>query len=464
MSREILKPYPYQLEGARRIAKTGRALLADRMGLGKSAQAVLAADMLGALNVTVICPATVRWNWLREFERFSPMDRPAVAVSTAKDEVPPDGLVVCSYDLAAKPAVHAALLARRTDMLILDEAHYLKERDTNRTKRILLGDDGVEPLVREVKHVVCITGTPAPNDVSELWPMLAAVFPEVIDHGGKPASFSRFVKAFCRARIDRWGGLKITGNRNVPELKRRLARIMIRRSLEDVGMQLPPLRYEDVTVEQGPVDLVAFFPKLALKEARDEFHAQDNAMAAMLTTAETEDAALEMLQAANGSTSTVRRYVGLSKVQAAAEIALSELITGGVDKMVIFAIHLDVILQLQEKLKHLGSRIIFGGTSERRRNRYIDQFQNSNLLRVLICNITAAGVGITLTAANEVLFVESSFVPANNAQAAMRCHRIGQRRPVRVRFLSLANSVDEHVQKIVRRKTQQLTEVFGSAT
>ncbi|MEI7652610.1 MAG: SNF2-related protein, partial [Verrucomicrobiota bacterium] len=109
-----------------------QALLADEMGLGKSCQTILAADMIGARDILVVCPASVRVNWEREFERFSPMYRPCTVLMSGKDKLPAGGVVICSYDMLQ--SFNHLLKARQWDVLVLDEAHYLKERSAQRTR------------------------------------------------------------------------------------------------------------------------------------------------------------------------------------------------------------------------------------------------------------------------------------------------------------------------------------------
>ena len=108
-------------------------------------------------------------------------------------------------------------------------------------------------------------------------------------------------------------------------------------------------------------------------------------------------------------------------------------------------------------IRDSGAVTLYGGTNADTRQKNIDKFQNNPKCRVFIGNIQAAGTGITLTAAHEVAFIEADWVPANNAQAAMRCHRIGQTKPVRVRFFSCAGSVDEDVMNTLRRKAYELS-------
>jgi SNF2 family DNA or RNA helicase len=160
------------------------------------------------------------------------------------------------------------------------------------------------------------------------------------------------------------------------------------------------------------------------------------------------------------SVSTLRRFTGLQKVEPVADLVASELLVDAYDKIVIFAIHRDVIEGLRVRLRTFHPVTLYGGTPGEVRQVNIDKFQRNPKYRVFIGNIHAAGTAITLTAAHHVLFIEQSWVPGDNAQAAMRCHRIGQTKPVTVRFVSIADSIDEKVSHALKRKTSELTTLF----
>jgi SNF2 family DNA or RNA helicase len=169
---------------------------------------------------------------------------------------------------------------------------------------------------------------------------------------------------------------------------------------------------------------------------------------------------MKILEAMAGSMVTLRRYIGMAKLPKVCEILDGELAMNQVDKIVIFAVHKDVIEHTRLKLAKYGAVTLYGGTPPEKRQRNIDRFMKDPKCRVFIGNIVAAGTGITLTSAHEVAFMEADWVPANNAQAAMRCHRIGQDKPVRVRFFSCEGSVDEDVMHTLKRKTAELAKIF----
>ena len=155
---------------------------------------------------------------------------------------------------------------------------------------------------------------------------------------------------------------------------------------------------------------------------------------------------------------TLRRYVGMQKIKHVAELVKRDLHDGAYKKIVIFAVHQAVIEGLRKELSSFGAVTLYGKTPLEKRQEHIDNFQKNPKTKIFIANIQAAGTAITLTAAHHVYFIEQDYSPANNAQAACRVHRHGQTEPVTVTFVALANSVDEKISQILRRKTKDIIE------
>lgn len=450
---DLETPFPYQLIGAGFLKAHPQALLADEMGLGKSCQAVLGCDLVGAKKILVICPGVARINWSREFARFSPFDHVCQVVLTGKDSVQATGPIVTiiSFDLVAP---HAATLARTNwDVLIIDEAHYLKERSTKRTKLIY----GASGVAKSSARVWRLTGTPAPNDFSELYTHLKSA-------GIVTESFWDFTFRYCTG-FNAGFGFKITGSKNVDELRALLDRFMLRRKKKDVMTELPPLTFQEVVVDKSNVDLDPYFiDQTRGKTATDFFNdlkVADQTLRQALKAVANSGAKVDVLTAlSGGSMITLRRFIGLAKLPKIMEILAEELATTAVDKIVLFAVHKDVIENARVALQKFGPVTLYGGTPQAKRQANIDRFQTDPKCRVFIGNVEAAGTAITLTKAHEVAFLEMDWTPARNAQAAMRCHRIGQENPVRVRAFSLAGSVDEEVMKTLLRKTRELAKIF----
>ena len=436
--------FPYQIDGALWLSNQTHALLADDMGLGKSAQTIRAADLIGAETILVVCPAAVRINWAREFEKFSPMDRPCTVIQSGKDPIPTYGVVIISYDLAV-PMAHL-LKARKWDIMVLDEAHYLKERSAKRTKAIYGRSKSLPGIGASAKRTWRLSGTPAPNNAAELYTHL-------YNSGTTRLSYWDFMYRFCSGFNTDYG-YQITGHKNVDELKALMSPFLLRRKKEEV-LDLPPIMYQTVTVEAGKVDL----PAHTIRDLEVAGQSLTNALAAISGPNELTDQ-VKVLESSATSLATLRRYLGMAKVENVAAIIEDELASRQLEKIVIFAYHTSVVAALAKRFAKFGVVTLNGDTYGPDRQKVIDRFQQDKNCRVFLGNIIAAGTGITLTASHEVAFVEQSWVPAENAQAAMRCHRIGQSKSVRVRVFSLNQSVDEQIQQVLVRKSRELAKII----
>ena len=420
--------FPYQITGAMAAAQAGRFLIADEMGLGKSAQAIHASDILKSHDILVICPASVRINWMREFRKFSSREQKKLAIY--------------SYEGAT---AHAESLSKNHwDLVILDEAHYLKNPKAKRSKAIY------ETILKgDVENVIALTGTPMPNNPVELWPIMLHLFPDSLrptpgdETSGAPLRYWGFVNKFCRMHNNGFR-LQITGGKNLEELKKRLFPHYVRRKKADVLEELPPMLF-------GEVALMNVAETSKIEKMLDE----DKSARRRIETA----IDLDKLESEATHFVTLRRLIGKAKVGPVIEF-LKEEFEGGLEKIVLFAYHREVIAELIVGLKKFHPVSVIGGMSDEAKQAGIDSFQNHPETQVFIGQFQAAGEGVNLTAASSVLFVESSWTPKDMAQAAGRCHRIGQKNSVLVRFATLVGSIDENIQRALRRKTATIKQVF----
>lgn len=443
---------PYQLDGARFLATRKHAFLADEPGVGKTAQAIRACDTIGAQNILVLVPASVRVNWLREFDKFSPMDRPGVAVFTRKTRPGATGVTVCSYDMLSDKAVRQSLTARQWDVLILDEAHMLKTRSAGRTKAVYGRKcDGVTGLVSFAACCWRLSGTPAPNHVDELWTHLRSA-------GLYDRSYYDFVDEFCTGFTSDYG-FRITGTKNADRLKALLHPFMLRRKKDDVIPKLPPIEFEHHVIEPALVDEELYFPDTMFvgnEELRRDL-AQQNAL--LVDARAKGDNVLEVLRAIAPSAGTLRKYIGLSKVPGYLAVVRAELKARKYDKLVIGAWHTDVIEWLRRDLRDFGSVTLFGGTPAEKRQHILDKFKSNRACRVLIVQVKVA-IGFNATAAYRVDILEPSWVPAENKQCIDRVHRIGQTGAVTARFFGCGRSVDADITLALANKARELAKVF----
>lgn len=448
----------YQLEGAQFLADRRHAFLADEMGVGKSAQAVRACDLVGARDILVLVPASARVNWIREFEKFSPMDRPAAALMDGKSHMQPRGITVCSYDmLAGNAKLRKSLLLRQWHVIILDEAHYLKSRSASRTKAVYgRKADGAGGLIERAAHCWRMSGTPAPNNVSELWTHLRSA-------GVYLKNYYDFITDFCTG-FDSDYGFKITGTKNAASLRVQLAPFLLRRKKEDVMPELPTLTFEHHLLEPSPPDSAVYFPDSLHPGGADrlkkEVERQHQVLLAAWNGTRGHGDAVDMLEALATSLGTLRRWIALSKVEPYIARVSAELRAGEIDKLVIFAYNTQVLTALMAGLREFEPVVIRGGTPAADRQKHVDRFAGDKTCRVFVGQLQAAGTAINLTAACRLDVLQESYVPGENAQAIMRCHRKGQARPVIVRFFGLNRSLDAEITKAHMRKAKELSKIF----
>jgi SWI/SNF-related matrix-associated actin-dependent regulator of chromatin subfamily A-like protein 1 len=441
--------FPYQDEGARWLASRERALLGDEMGLGKTPQAVRGADLADARNILVLAPAAVGVNWLREFRRWQTVPRPARVVR--KVEQVAAGVNILSFDMARTRPMLNLLLAQPWDLLVCDEAHYLKNPGAARTHAVLGPRlDGVSGLVSSAKRAWGLTGTPMPNWPDELWPLLRAFRPEALAKAdGGAMSFHGWKAAYCVTVPLGQGRSKTVGVRNAEDLKARVGGSMLRRKKSEVLTQLPAL-----TEGEMALDPSAYGRDLRDLDDGETGDLVRRIQATMLVSDDVEKVVGQVLQeASKESVSRLRRITAAVKVRSLAPLLADEM-EQTERKLVVMGWHGETLDALQAALAPFGAVRLCGKTAPAQRQAAIDAFQGDPATRVFIGQIQAAGTGITLTAAADLVFAEMSWTPAENAQAAMRVHRVGQHRPVLIRYATLAGTIDEAVVRVLRRKTQ----------
>jgi len=402
---------PYQEDGIRWAADRASCLIGDEMGLGKTVQAI------GWLNahpeietVLVVCPCVVRLNWEREMSRW--LVSPCVEVT------------VINYD-----RLHQIDLSQTWDLAILDESHYIKTPEARRSK-----------LCRQIKarRRIALTGTPVLNRPMELWHQLHFLLPDQFPLSSRIKFGIRYCGGHQRQVTRSRKVWMFDGATNLDELREILRPIMIRRRKAEVLLDLPPKRRQVIEI---PVEDRRLRHQLALE-------ASDYDRAAL---AHPERA--EALMSELASMSRLRQEAGLAKVWPALEHLEAALEGDG--KIVVFAHHRAVIESLRAGLADYGALAITGDTPMRERQQIVDLFQMPESgCRVVVGQIQAAGVGITLTASSHVVFVELDWTPGNMAQAEDRCHRIGQKNSVLVQYLELEGSLDCRMAKsLVRKQT-----------
>jgi len=454
---------PFQRAGIHyavtRLHADNRAvLIADDCGLGKTIQAIGVYNVMPSIKrVLVVCPASLKINWLREWTKWYVRgDAPAIA----NGSFPVADVVIINYDVLAKH--HNAIRQTPWDLLIVDESHLIKNPKAIRTKQVVgyeVFDKATKTTQTEVhpipsRHCLFLTGTPIVNRPVEMWPML---------HYSDPTAWSNFFRyavRYCGAVQNRYGW-DFGGASHLDELQERLrSTMMVRRLKSDVMTELPAKRRQIIEIPaNGAQGSVA-----AENEAYGIYEQQEEALECLLEMKPTvdpqqyADAVTKLkadIQTSFTEMSRLRHDTAVATVPYAID-HIQNFIDAG-EKVVIFAHHHDVIDALHSAFPNgavVDGRVPVG----LKRQAEVDRFQNNPNCMEFIGEIQAAGVGLTLTAASIIVFVELDWVPGNITQAEDRIHRIGQTNSVLIQHLVLEGSISVNMIRTLVSKQEVITE------
>jgi SNF2 family DNA or RNA helicase len=455
--------FPHQRAGAERLAKALPTYLGFDMGIGKTRTFIEAAKLRKARHVLVICPASAVLVWKREIALWH-FDAAFVVVKTPGDLNKPGTYYIVSHGLMSQrpgPIPEALATGLAFDMTAIDEAHAYNAADTNRVKAL-------RRAAPKLGQIVPLSGTPMRNHAGDLYTLLSICWPHGLKGAnGTPMARHQYEERFCRVTHKTFGGSRmirvIEGSKNLDQLKAMIAPFMLRVRKEDVFKDLPSIIWDQVPV---PLD----HSLMSGPEAEQLERAITRILADMSST-ESLDVVTEALRAMSNNTvlMTLRRILGLAKLRGATEYIIDMLDNLPEDrKVLVFAHHAHVIGALSRHLGEYSPAVLTGATSQKDREAAVDKFLNYRQCRVFIGNIQAAGTAITLVGpkckCSDVVFVESSWTPMDNAQAACRVHRIGQKDGVVVRMLSAAGTVDDLINDLLVRKAREFTQLFDIQT
>lgn len=436
--------YPYQKEGVRFAANAGRAILADEMGLGKTVQAIATAELLlregFVTNVLVLCPATLRYQWKREIERFT--DRTAIVVDGAPERrhelVQSEAeFKIESYNAFNEDAKEQSAL--QCDMLVLDEVQRLKNWNTQMAK-----------AVRKIasRYTLVLSGTPLENRLEELYSIV-----ELVD---------QYVLAPYYLFRDRYivtdGSGQTIGYQNLDEVRHRLQGLMLRRRKSDVAVQLPPRIDKNLFVPMTPEQAAAHqelrinAARLVAKWHRQHFLSEIDRRALLLT--------LQQMRMTCNSLFLLDEHSRFdTKVEETMNI-LNECgvtIDGegaeGATKVVIFSQWERMTRLVAQELDQSGVEYVYihGDVPVRQRQQRVDTFQTDPSIRVFL-STDAGATGLNLQAANIVINLDLPWNPAIIEQRIGRIHRIGQQRGVEVINLIAEGTIEDAMRSRLRFK------------
>lgn len=432
-----------------------RFLLADEPGLGKTAQSVLAASVAGAYPLLAVVPNVVKMNWAREVERWTPHRRATVIHGDGDSVDAFADVIVVNYDVLDRHMAWLSTMGFRG--MVVDEAHFIKNLQSQRSRNVLALADrirrntpGGDPLL------LALTGTPLINDVDDfraIWQFLGWI------DGDRPSPE-------LLGRLEETGltpadpGFYAEARRIVIDLG------IVRRRKVDVAADLPEKRIADLPVELDDElgrSIRAAERELghrlasrfrALVESRklrvgdlDELERDQFIRAVALSE-------LEESKSAKSSENvfTMVRRIGQAKAGLAADYAAQLARSAG--KVVFFAKHIDVMDQAEAAFaaRELRTVSIRGDQNAIARQHAIDAFNSDPDVSIAVCSLTAAGVGVNLQSASNVVLAELSWTAAEQTQAIDRVHRIGQDEPVTAWRIIAAHTIDARIAELIDQK------------
>ena len=423
-------PLDHQKEAIQKLVENKKFILADDMGLGKTTSTIIAGLETGAKKILIICPATLKINWKREIENYS--DRP-IFISEGKQFSTEHDFVIVNYDIIKnfhdpKKKDESLILMSKFDLVIIDEAHYIKNAQAQRTK--LIND-----ITKSVDRLWLLTGTPMTSRPIDYFNLLSLIDSPVAKN------WMAYVIRYCAGFQFKVGPRKIwnvQGASNLEELRDRTAGLTLRRLKENV-LDLPDkiitpvyLRLKSKVYEEVMGDYYNWYEKNP---------EESKSLTVQFT-----------------KLTKVRQIIADEKISQTIEIA--ENIIEQDKKVIIFCNFTDSLNKITE---HFGKAAVKldGSMSKHERQFSVDQFQENDKIKVFVGNIKAAGVGITLTSAEAVIFNDLSFLPSDHAQAEDRAYRYGQKNNVLVYYPIFENTIEGIIYDILHNKKQVIATVMG---
>ncbi|MDN5914872.1 MAG: DEAD/DEAH box helicase [Pseudonocardia sp.] len=426
-------------------------LLADEPGLGKTAQALLAAEAANAYPLLVVVPNVVKTNWVREAGLWTPR-RSATVIHGNGDSI--DGfadIVVVNYEVLDRHVGWLGDFGFRG--MVVDEAHFIKNKTSQRSRHVLELSERIRSFTAR-PLLMALTGTPLINDIEDflaIWQFLGW-----IDEKKPRADLMDALAGTGLSPAD--PGFDAAARRCVVDLG------IVRRRKVDVAADIPPRRIADLPVElDGPAGrsiraaerdlarrmVARYSDALANRRSGELVEGIDHDLVRQVARWEQKDAAA----ATDGdNVFAMMRRIGQAKAGLAADYAAQLARSAG--KVVFFAKHVDVMDVAEETFTKQGVRFssIRGDQSATARQRNIDAFVDDPGVTVAVCSLTAAGVGINLQVASNIVLAELSWTAAEQTQAIDRSHRIGQTEPVTAWRIIAAQTIDARIAELIDGK------------
>ena len=423
-------PLNHQKEAIEKLVGCKRFILADDMGLGKTTSTIIAALETGAKKILIISPASLKINWMREIQNYT--DR-SVYICEGKNYSTEHDFVIINYDIIKnfydiKDKENSPIYQTNFDLIIIDEAHYLQNSQAQRTKL-------VNHFAKQVDRLWLLTGTPMTSRPINYYNLLNLIESPVAQN------WMAYAIRYCEGYQFKAGPRKVwnvKGASNLEELRDRTSRQVLRRLKEDV-LDLP-----DKIITPVYLRLKSRLYEELMGEYYDWYRTK------------TEESSSLTLQFSK--LTKVRQIIAEEKISSTIELCENIIEQG--KKVIIFT---NFTNSLQKLVEHFGKQCVFldGSCSQPQRQYAVDQFQNNDKINVFVGNIKAAGVGITLTAAEAVIMNDLSFLPSDHSQSEDRAYRYGQKSNVSVYYPIFENTIEGVIYDILSKKKSIIETVMG---
>jgi SWI/SNF-related matrix-associated actin-dependent regulator 1 of chromatin subfamily A len=423
-------PLNHQKESIQKLVENKKYILADDMGLGKTTSTIIAALETGAKKVLIICPATLKINWKREIENYS--DR-TIYIAEGKNFSTEHDFVIINYDILKnfhdpKKKDDSQILRANFDLVVIDEAHYIKNAQAQRTK--LIND-----FIKKIDRLWLLTGTPMTSRPIDYYNLLSLVDSPVAKN------WMAYVIRYCSGYQFKVGARKVwnvMGASNLDELRDRTSNTILRRLKEDV-LDLPEKIITPVYLRLKSKDY---------EELMGEYY----------NWYDKNPDESKSLTVQFSKLTKVRQVIANEKISQTIELA--ENILEQDKKVIIFCNFTDSLNQI---VQHFGKTAVKvdGSMTKQDRQFSVDQFQENDKIKVFVGNIKAAGVGLTLTSAEAVIMNDLSFLPSDHSQAEDRAYRFGQKNNVLVYYPIFENTIEGAIYDILNNKKQVIATVMG---
>ena len=429
----VRPPMEHQKVAIEKLLANDKFILADDMGLGKTTSAVIGALESGAKKVLIVCPASLKINWQREIANYS--DRRVLIVEGRKWGSTFDFYII-NYDIIKNYHTtdksedsddYKLLVNEKFDLAIVDEAHYISNTTANRTR--LLND-----VLEQIPKVWLLTGTPMTSRPINYFNLL-----KIVD-SPLTLNWQSYVRRYCKGYQFTVGNRKVwntSGASNLDELRERTKSYVLRRMKTDI-LDLPEKIVTPVFVE---------LTSKMYDEELEEF--------TRITNDKKND---ETISVTLNRLMKIRQLISYEKIPYTCELIDKCLEQG---KKVIILTNFTMTLDMLHDKYKKNSVTLDGRMSKDKRQDAVDRFQNEDKIKIFIGNIKAAGVGITLTAAEVVIMNDLSFVPADHSQGEDRAYRYGQKNSVLVYYPVFENTIEKVIYNILQKKKNVIDQVMG---